>query len=88
MYTGMPRKKDQEIRIRPAVDMLRMDEPLLNLDELVRPVRFLPHPGIEHLLDMVPYIHSRLVLPGVNQRNFHYPIVVFITIKGVPVQDE
>jgi hypothetical protein len=85
MYAGMPRKKDQEIRIGLSVDVLRMNEPLLNLDELVGPGMFLPHPGIEHPFDMMPYIYSRLVLPGVDQRNFHYSIVVFITIKGVPV---
>jgi hypothetical protein len=51
-----------------------MDQPFLNLNKLVRAIPFLiPARGImgEKLFDMVPDIHSCLILPGVNKRDLH-----------------
>ena len=82
------REKDHKVRICLMVNMLSMDEPLLDFNEHVGPCLLLPPSGIEHLFYVVPYVHSRLILPGVDQRNLHYSgLLCFITIKGVLVRD-
>jgi hypothetical protein len=70
----MPREKNKEIRIDLCINMFSMDQPLSKLNELVRPSLLTPLflvISIEQLFDMVPDIHPRLILPGVDKRDLH-----------------
>ena len=71
----MPREKDYQIGFYPFIHTAGMDQPFLYLKKFIRPPLLLPSPiGIvsQQLFDMEPDVHSRLILPGVDERDFHY----------------